>query len=96
MKKSLNDLRKNYTAHSIDDNNLPDSPLTLFQQWFVEVSEAGGVEEVNAMTLSTVAKSGMVRGRIVLLKDMIDEGFVFYTNYSSDKSEAIFYHSEVC
>lgn len=96
MKKSLNDLRKNYTAHSIDDNSLPDSPLTLFQQWFEEVTEAGGVEEVNAMTLSTVDKLGSVRGRVVLLKDIIDAGFVFYTNYASDKSEAIFHHPEVC
>ncbi len=96
MKKSLSELRKNYTAMHLDETHLPRTPHKLFHRWFDEVTQAGGVEEVNAMTLSTVAKSGTVRGRVVLLKDMLDEGFVFYTNYSSDKSEAIFHHPEVC
>jgi len=95
MKNELGNLRKNYTANILDEANTPNAPLTLFNQWFEEVSNAGGVEEVNAMTLSTVDAHANVRGRVVLLKDIIDDGFVFYSNYQSDKCEAIFAHPKV-
>ncbi len=96
MKNSLNDLRKNYTAYRLDEQDLPDAPLDLFKQWFDEVSQAGGVEEVNAMTLSTVDKLAVVRSRVVLLKDIAEDGFVFYTNYNSDKAQALAHHPAVC
>lgn len=95
MNRSLSDLRKSYTANSIDEASLPAAPMQLFSQWFQEVTEAGGVDEVNAMTLSTVDASGKVWGRVVLLKDIIDESFVFYTNYDSAKSLALFNHPNI-
>ncbi len=95
MKKELGNLRKNYTANTLDEANTPNTPLELFTQWFDEVSYAGGVEEPNAMTLSTVDAIGDVRGRAVLLKDILDEGFVFYSNYQSDKCEALLAHPKV-
>lgn len=95
MKKELGNLRKNYTANTLDETNTPSTPLELFTQWFDEVTQVGGTEEPNAMTLSTVDTIGDVRGRVVLLKDILDGGFVFYSNYQSDKCEALFTHPKV-
>ena len=95
MKKDLGHLRKNYTANALDEANLPNTPLELFSVWFDEVSQAGGVEEVNAMTLSTIDSHGQIRGRVVLLKDLSEVGFVFYSNYESDKCQALLKHPKV-
>jgi pyridoxamine 5'-phosphate oxidase len=95
MKKDLGNLRKNYTASTLDESNTPDAPLELFSQWFDEVTQAGGVEEVNAMTLSTLDANGDMRGRVVLLKDILDDGFVLYSNYESDKCKALFINPKV-
>jgi len=95
MNKKFEHLRKNYTANTLDESNTPDAPLPLFLQWFDEVTAAGGVEEVNAMTLSTVNADGSVQGRVVLLKGNIDDSFVFYTNYESQKSKALLAHPKV-
>lgn len=95
MKKELGHLRKNYTANTLNESQSPNNPLELFTTWFDEVTDNEGVEEVNAMTLSTVDSKGEVRGRVVLLKDILKDSFVFYTNYMSDKSRALFEHPKV-
>ena len=79
----------------LDETILPNSPTDLFNQWFDEATQSGGVAEVNAMTLSTIDGSGAIKGRIVLLKELSAEGFVFYTNYNSDKSKALFANPKV-
>lgn len=95
MNKKFEHLRKNYTANTLEESNIPDAPIELFMRWFDEVSDVGGVDEVNAMTLSTVNSDGNVQGRVVLLKGNIDGSFVFYTNYESDKCKALFAHPSV-
>ncbi len=60
------------------------------------LSTEKAVEEVNAMTLTTASKDGMPRGRVVLLKEFTEEGFIFYTNYSSEKGQAIAENNQVC
>lgn len=95
MKKELGQLRKNYTANALDESQTPNNPIELFAKWFDEVTQAKGVDEVNAMTLSTVDSNGEVRGRVVLLKDISEGNFVFYTNYTSDKSRALFANPKV-
>lgn len=95
MNKKFEHLRKNYTANTLEESNTPDAPIELFMRWFDEVSDVGGVDEVNAMTLSTVNSDGNVQGRVVLLKGNIDDSFVFYTNYESDKCKALFAHPRV-
>jgi pyridoxamine 5'-phosphate oxidase len=89
MERDFGHLRKNYEANVLDETILPNSPTDLFNQWFDEATQSGGVAEVNAMTLSTIDGSGAIKGRIVLLKELSAEGFVFYTNYNSDKSKAL-------
>lgn len=95
MNKKFEHLRKNYTANTLEESNTPDAPIELFMRWFDEVSDVGGVDEVNAMTLSTVNSDGNVQGRVVLLKGNIGDSFVFYTNYESDKCKALFAHPRV-
>ena len=95
MERDFGHLRKNYEANVIDEAQLPNSPADLFNQWFDEATQSGGVAEVNAMTLSTIDGSGAIKGRIVLLKELSAEGFVFYTNYNSDKSKALFANPKV-
>lgn len=96
MNRNLEHLRKNYTASTLSESSIPESsPMELFSVWFEEVTQDGGVQEVNAMTLSTIDKSGNIRGRVVLLKDIINGDFVFYSNYNSDKCTSIFAHPKV-
>ncbi len=95
MERDFGHLRKNYEANVLDETILPNSPIDLFNQWFDEVTQSGGVTEVNAMTLSTIDDAGTIKGRIVLLKELSADGFVFYTNYNSDKSKALFANPKV-
>ncbi len=85
----MKDLRKNYTAGELLEDNLPLSPFELFIQWFEDASNADGIMEPNAMVLSTVNSDTEPDTRIVLLKDLRKEAFVFYTNYESHKGQQI-------
>ena len=64
-------------------------PIQLFETWFDEAKNKE-LRDPNAMQLATVSKDGMPSVRTVLLKDIIDGSFVFYTNYESRKSDEIF------
>jgi pyridoxamine 5'-phosphate oxidase len=64
-------------------------PIQLFETWFDEAKKKE-LRDPNAMQLATVSKDGMPSVRTVLLKDIIDGSFVFYTNYESRKSDEIF------
>lgn len=94
--KNLSSLRKNYQSSQLLEADLPSDPLMLFDQWFHEVSDMGGVAEVNAMTLSTSDAQGAPHSRVVLLKHIDKGGFVFFTNYNSDKGRAIAQNPQVC
>jgi pyridoxamine 5'-phosphate oxidase len=94
--KDLTDYRKVYEKKQLLETDLPENPMELFQKWFYEVEEFRGVEEPNAMTLSTLGADGFPAARIVLLKQYTYEGFIFYTNYESDKGKAIAANPEVC
>ncbi len=65
------------------------NPIEHFQKWFHEVEIAHPEEEVNAMLLSTIGLDGFPKSRIVLLKRFTWEGFIFFTNYNSEKGKAI-------
>ncbi len=96
MKNNLEDYRKSYDKNVLDESNLEKNPIDLFQKWFKEVEQLGGVEEPNAMTISTVGVDGFPKSRVVLLKKYDKEGFVFYTNYNSEKGKAIAINPNVC
>lgn len=96
MNKDLAGYRKTYDKNTLEEQNLPGSPFQLFSEWFEEVEKRGGVEEVNAMTLTTLGLDGFPKSRVVLLKHFDTKGFVFYTNYNSQKGEALEADNNVC
>lgn len=96
MNRDLTTYRKSYEKSFLEESDLPESPFLLFSKWFKEVEEKEEVEEANTMTITTIGTDGFPKARIVLLKYFDDNGFVFYTNYSSEKGKAIAYNNKVC
>lgn len=94
--EDLSGYRKVYQKSSLDEGSVPDDPMQLFQNWFYEVERSGGVDEVNAMTLTTIGRDGFPKSRVVLLKRFNENGFVFFTNYDSEKGKAIATNPRVC
>jgi pyridoxamine 5'-phosphate oxidase len=94
--EDLSNYRKSYEKNELLETNIPEDPINLFNKWFHEVEEFGGVEEVNAMTVSTHGLDGFPKSRVVLLKQFTYEGFIFYTNYTSEKGRAIAQNPNVC
>ena len=95
MKPKLSDLRKSYEKGTLDFIHVSNNPLHLFQKWFFEAEETDAIDEANAMSLTTLGDDGFPRARVVLLKDFSEEGFVFFTNYNSEKGKSILNHSKV-
>ena len=93
--KDLSDYRKSYDKSELLENNIPDDAIQLFHKWFYEAEEQEN-GEVNAMTVSSIGLDGFPKSRVVLLKKFNEEGFVFYTNYNSEKGKAILQHPNVC
>lgn len=87
--KDLAAYRKSYEKSALIETDIPAVPNDLFTKWFQEVEQFGGVEEVNAMSVATVGLDGFPKSRIVLLKQITAKGFVFYTNYNSEKGQAL-------
>ncbi|BCY29066.1 pyridoxamine 5'-phosphate oxidase [Flavobacterium okayamense] len=92
----LSDYRKSYEKSELLETNIPEDPINLFNRWFHEVEDFGGVDEVNAMTVSTLGLDGFPKSRVVLLKRFNEEGFIFYTNYNSEKGKAIIENPNIC
>lgn len=82
---SIASMRKVYQLKSLDEKEVSPDPIKQFDRWWQEAIKEH-VEEPNAMTLATCGASGKPSARIVLLKSFSDNGFVFYTNYSSRKA----------
>lgn len=87
MSKFAN-LRQEYKKHQLSEVNAISDPFVQFEKWFQEALDAG-IHEPNAFTLATVAENGTPAARVLLLKGIDKGGFVFYTNYNSDKAVAL-------
>jgi pyridoxamine 5'-phosphate oxidase len=96
MEKDLSNYRKSYEKGALLKSNVPENPMELFQKWFYEVDNSNTIDEANAMTLSTIGLDGFPKSRVVLLKKYTYEGFIFYTNYNSEKGKAIEQNPNVC
>lgn len=94
--EDLSNYRKSYEKSQLLENAIPEDPINLFHLWFHEVKDFGGVDEVNAMTVATIGLDGFPKSRVVLLKKYDEEGFIFYTNYNSEKGMAIQNNPNVC
>lgn len=82
------DLRIDYESTPLSMANTADDPIEQFDRWFAEAI-AGGVEQPNAMVVSTVSASGAPSSRTVLMKSFDSDGFVFFTNTESQKGREI-------
>nr|WP_299066931.1 pyridoxamine 5'-phosphate oxidase [uncultured Allomuricauda sp.] len=96
MQKDLSSYRKSYEKSELMENSIKENPLEQFQKWFYEVEATDGLEEPNAMTVSTIGLDGYPKNRVVLMKRYTHEGFIFYTNYQSEKGKAIEENPSVC
>ncbi len=88
-------LRKDYTLHSLNEDEVAASPIDQFDRWWKD-AEQSQIIEMNAMTLATVGEEGMVDARTVLLKAFDENGFVFFTNYNSTKSSQLAHNANCC
>lgn len=88
MSKSLAELRQEYALGALSKAEVDPDPLQQFQRWF-EAAIAAQLPEPNAMTLATADRTGRPYARVVLLKDCDADGFVFFTNYRSDKGRQL-------
>lgn len=96
MEKDLSDWRLVYSLGALLEKDLRENPMEQFQQWFLQAQQSDTVEEANAMSVATVGLDGFPKTRVVLLKKFTDEGFIFYTNYDSEKGKAILTHPKIC
>lgn len=81
---SLADLRQEYSRESLTERDVDTDPFRQFAKWF-EQAQKSGLVEPNAMTLATATADGAPSARMVLLKGMSADGFVFFTDYRSRK-----------
>lgn len=81
---SLRDRRVQYETAGLDLADLAATPIQQWHRWYDEAVEAG-VAEPNAMTVSSIDAEGQPDARVVLAREVNDEGIVFYTNYESAK-----------
>ncbi len=94
--KDLSNYRKSYEKSELLETTIPEDPINLFNRWFHETEDLDDVDEANAMTISTIGIDGFPKSRVVLLKKFNEEGFIFYTNYDSEKGQAIANNPNVC
>lgn len=96
MSKNLADFRRIYSKGQLVEDEIPNNPLKLFQDWFEQMEKLKDLVEVNAMTVSTIGVDGFPKNRVVLLKEFGAEGFTFFTNYTSEKGIALAKNPNVC
>jgi len=96
MSKDLSNYRKSYEKQELLENSCPENPMDLFKNWFQHADESETVEETNAMSIATIGADGFPKNRIVLLKKFNSDGFIFYTNYTSEKGQAIEENNHIC
>jgi len=84
----LSKMRQEYDADLLDEQLMADDPLETFTEW-MDDAIAFGMKEPNAMILATATTDGKPSARVVLLKDVSAEGFVFFTNYMSRKGREL-------
>ena len=96
MAHDLSNHRKSYEKQELIESNCPESPIDLFHQWFLAADASELIDEANAMTVASIGLDGFPKNRVVLLKKYTEKGFIFYTNYNSEKGKAIAANNRVC
>ena len=96
MAHDLSNHRKSYEKQELLESTCPENPIELFQQWFINADASELIHEANAVTISSIGLDGFPKSRVVLLKKYTWEGFIFYTNYNSEKGKAISANNNIC
>ena len=96
MHEDLGNNRKSYKKNSLLEDFLTDNPMELFRDWYMIAESTDGIDEANAMTVATKGIDGFPKARVVLLKKYTYEGFIFYSNYQSEKGKSIDQDPRVC
>ncbi|ARV07802.1 pyridoxamine 5'-phosphate oxidase [Polaribacter sp. SA4-10] len=96
MPKDLSNYRKSYEKKALLESGCPENPIELFRDWFLNADDSEMVDESNAMTISSIGLDGFPKSRVVLLKKYTWEGFIFYTNYNSEKGKSIAANNNIC
>lgn len=91
---SLHQMRQEYAAGSLNETNMPHNPMEVFNVW-LDFAINSGLTEPNAMTVATATADGKPSARVVLLKEVNDNGFVFFTNYMSRKGSELIVNPQV-
>ncbi len=89
LASNVADLRIDYARDSLTRSELDPDPIKQFERWLEVAVKANLGAEANAMTLATATKTGIPSARVVLLKGVDGRGFVFYTNYESQKGQEL-------
>ena len=92
--KEIKNLRVDYSGDLIKIKKLKNNPIKQFEIWFKKAKKENIIEP-NAMILSTISKNNLLNSRTVLLKNITDKGFVFFTNYESRKANDIMHNNNV-
>lgn len=92
--KSIKNIRTDYVKNELNFDDLTVHPFDLFKSWMTDALEQ--ISEPNAFVLSTVSTEGKPSSRVLLLRDLDDKGFNFFTNYNSQKSQDIESNPFVC
>ena len=90
----IRDIRKQYLFSVLDENNVLPNPFDQFELWLQEAIESEQLEPT-AMVLSTVDKHFQPHSRVVLLKELTAESFVFFTNYEGNKAQQMSQNNRV-
>lgn len=95
----MNDLhnhRQIYNKGELRKDTAHTNPFEQFRDWFLDAEHTPNVLEANAMSIATLDPDGCPRTRMVLLKGWNEKGFIFYTNYQSQKGKALEKYQQAC
>jgi pyridoxamine 5'-phosphate oxidase len=95
MIKNIATIRRDYQMQSLLEKDVDSNPFRQFNAWWDDALKSE-LDEVNAMTLATASAAGLPSARIVLLKSVSEEGFVFFTNYNSSKGKELEENPNAC
>ena len=95
MHNSIADIRRDYSHKILSESDVDANAIKQFEKWWHEAVNSK-IDEVNAMTLATASIDALPSARIVLLKEVNEKGFVFFTNYESYKAQQLAENPKAC
>ncbi|HMK19401.1 MAG TPA: pyridoxamine 5'-phosphate oxidase [Chitinophagaceae bacterium] len=95
MYSNIADIRRDYSHKSLSEGDVDANAIKQFEKWWHEAVNSK-IDEVNAMTLATASLDALPSARIVLLKEVNEKGFVFFTNYESYKAQQLAENPKAC